>query len=114
MTKLKISDLSFFEVAAQKDTEVKGGLSLAKQLAGSDFGSVSVIRNSSLNQFSNISSGNLEPISISTEDTFEKISDEASGISGVNFASKDGTTKVTVLKGPDSSFVSASSIQISS
>jgi hypothetical protein len=111
MINLEISDLSFCEVASQEDIEVKGGSASDEQLSAS--ATKSLIRNFFSSRSVNLSSRNLEPISISTGDTFEKISDEASGISGVNFDSKDGNTKVTVLKSPDSSFISASSIQTS-
>lgn len=109
MSRLEISDLSFC-VPAEKEIEVKGGLTIPEQLTSS----ISPL----LKRFlSNVSVVDVEPIPDGgegfAEGTVEKIEDKSAGLSGLKLTSKDGKTKVSFLTGNNFNFTSASTVQSS-
>ena len=103
MTRLKISDLSFCEVAAEKDIEVKGGIISALP---EDERVLSLVK-----RFLTVASVDLSSVKVgqvSPEDTVDKIETEIPGVSGFQMTSKDGKRNTTVITGPGLSMVSAS------
>lgn len=105
MKKLKISNLSFCELAADKVVEVKGGLTAAENLAyeysrwflTSFFNPVAV-------QYTT------EEFYSSSEYVVEKLQNEATGKSGYVVSSRDGTSQAGVVVGRDSRKAFASSV----
>jgi hypothetical protein len=109
MSKLKISDLSFCEVATEEDIEIQGGLQWANRLSDPQLLSI-------LNQYFpdlSVDVTSQEVGSIPPGTTVEPIEDKANNASGFTITSQDGQTKARFLNGPGFSSIFASSRQTS-
>jgi hypothetical protein len=115
MPRLKISDLSFCEVLAEKEIEVKGGLTFAE--LGINFGVESLLKRliADLSELPDLYYIPLEVTPLPCEDgnTVEMLENTSAGISGYQVTSQDGTTKFGMLTGTDFVFASTSSIKSS-
>jgi hypothetical protein len=107
MGKLEISDLNFFEVLADEQIEIKGGLKLPIKLSNPK--TLSLFKEYFPAVSIDLPSGEVE--SIPPENIIEPIEDKANGASGFTITSKDGKTKASLLNGPGFSFASASNTQ---
>lgn len=112
MCQLKISDLSFCEVVAENEVEVKGGFTLGEIGISSR---VKPLLERLMPDLSQLFDVPLEVKPFPSEDgnTIEKLENTSAGISGYQVKSQDGTTKFGMLTGTDFVFASTSSIKSS-
>ncbi|OKH52422.1 hypothetical protein NIES2101_14425 [Calothrix sp. HK-06] len=114
MPGLKISDLSFCEVVAEKEIDVKGGLTIAELTST---GVVPLLRRfmPGLSELDSVSDVPLEVKSSTSEDgsTVEMLENKSIGISGLQVTTQDGRSKFSMLTGNNFQFASASTIQLS-
>lgn len=115
MCQLKISDLSFCEVVAENEVEVKGGLTLGEIGISSRVRPLLKKLIPDLSELFDLSDVPLEVKPLPSEDgnTIEKLENTSAGISGYQVTSQDGTTKFNMLTGTDFVFASTSNIQSS-
>jgi hypothetical protein len=108
MSRLEISDLSFC-VPAEKEIDIKGGLTIPEQLADNISPLLKRFLSNVYVDIESVPDGSEG----TAESTVEKIEDKSAGLSGLKITSKDGKTKVSFLSGKNYSFASASSYQLS-
>ncbi len=109
MCGLEISDLSFCEVAVEKDLEIKGGLSVPKNLKNLN---LSLFFKKFLNsQFVDYTR---EQLSSEPEYVVEKLENKTTGESGYVVSSKDGKMQIATLVGQNSNSTFALSVSHSS
>jgi hypothetical protein len=115
MPKLKIFDLGFCEVIAQKEIDVKGGLTIGEfaSTGSAPLFSRFTFGLNDLSDFNDLSDLPLEVESFASEDgsTIETLENRSAGISGFQITSPDGRSSIRGLIGDNFGFATASSSQ---
>jgi hypothetical protein len=105
MNKVKISQLSFCEVATGEEIDIKGGSKLTKEVSNPV--ALSILQKFFPDVSLDFLSQEVESLSLENA-VVEPIEDQANGVSGFTITSKDGKTKAGFLSGSSISLTSVS------